>query len=337
MRLFKTARHPEFGPAPSLDPALDDRELAAARDAAANGDWEPARAAIEAADGDWERRAHRIDVLGEFGANHPGWLEAWLAAEPAGAEAAVVRARAEIARAWHARGGNWAAHTSSRAFRKFDRILRRAEGAINRAARLAFDDPSPWISSLWLTIGRGEPWSVFEHRWSELVARDPHNYLGHEARLQRSCAKWAGSHELMYEFCYAAAESAPPGSPLAVLPLQAHFEVELKELARPYGTGLVNVARLWEGERVRTDIDVAMARWLGAGPPSHALAMKARSVLARALTKARRYPEAAEQFAAIGPYVSRYPWSYEVSGPEKGFLEARKRAVRALAVDTRAG
>lgn len=329
MQFFKAANHSRFGPVPSFDPALDDGELAAARDAARWGDWEPARDVLTAAYGDWERRAHRVNVLGEFAAGHPKWLDAWSTAEPTNAALAVVRARTEIARAWNARGGGWASQTSDRAFRTFAQILNRAEGLLDRATELAFDDPSPWIWYLWLSIGREEPWPVFDHRWSELVARDPHNYLGHEARFQRTCRKWAGSHEQMYEFCRAAAESAPPGSPVAVLPLQAHFEVDLWERGRgeSRAKGMAAAVRLWRSEQVREDINVATERWLGGGAPTHALAMKARSVLARALTMAGRHQEAATHFAAIGPYVSDYPWYYEDSGAREGFLRARKRAV----------
>lgn len=329
MLLFRSASDPRFGPDPSFDAALDDHELAAARDAAAAGDWQPAREVVRAAHGDWERRVHRVEVLGEFAAEDPDWLRAWLAAEPSGAEAAVVHAKAEVCRAWNARGGAWASQTSADAFRAFARILNDAEQAIDRAVHVAVDDPSPWITYLWLTIGRGEPWALFEQRWTELVARDPHNYLAHEARFQHSCLKWAGSHELMYDFCYRAAAAAPPGSPLAVLPLQAHFEWELKETALNPTAGALKATAMWAGEQVRRDIDTAVHQWLAPGQPSHALALKARSVLARAMTKARRHAEAAEHFTAIGPYVSEYPWYYENRGAERAFLEARKQAVRA--------
>lgn len=164
------ANHARFGPAVSLDPALDDMELAAARDAASRGDWTLARDVLAVAKGDWERRAHRSEALGTLGATNQRWLRAWLEAEPGSPEAAVVQARAEVARAWNARGGGWARDTSTAAFREFHRILAGAESAIQRAVTLAGDDPSPWIWYLWLTIGQSAGWSLFEQRWSELVA-----------------------------------------------------------------------------------------------------------------------------------------------------------------------
>ncbi|WP_327005134.1 hypothetical protein OHA72_60735 [Dactylosporangium sp. NBC_01737] len=315
-------------PAVSLDHALDDLPLSAARDAALRGDWEPARTVLSEAAGDWERRAHRCEVLGTVGADHPQWLAAWAAAEPESPDAAVVLARAGVATAWNARGSGWARNTSAAAFDRFHRILADAESAVVRATTLAADDPSPWIWYLWLTIGRGDGRPVFERRWKELLTRDPHNYLGHEARFQFSCRKWSGDHERMYDFCRTAAASAPPGSPLALLPLQAHFEFELIEADRGGEQGAARVAALWDSAEVRADIDTAKQRWLGAGPPEHALAMKSRSVLARALTRAGRFAEAAEQFAAIGPYVSEYPWYYDNGGPRHAFLAARRKARR---------
>lgn len=102
--------------------------------------------------------------------------------------------------------------------------------------------------------------------------------------------------------------TAPAGSPLALLPLQAHFEWELKETALNQTAGELKATAMWASDQVRRDIDTAVRQWLGPGQPSRALAMKARSVLARAMTKARRHAEAAEHFAAIGPHVSEYPW-----------------------------
>jgi hypothetical protein len=173
------------GPAVSLDHALDDLPLSAARDAALRGDWEPARAVLREAAGDWERRAHRCEVLGTAAADHPQWLAAWAAAEPESPDAAVVRARAGVAAAWNARDSGWARNTSAAAFDRFHRSLADAESAVVRATTLAAGDPSPWIWYLWLSIGRGDGRPVVERRWKELLARPPSPRCG----TARRCAQ----------------------------------------------------------------------------------------------------------------------------------------------------
>lgn len=324
---------------PDFDRCFDDLALRQARDAAVTGEWTAARDLLKETGQDWDRRGHRVDVLAATAAEHPEWLRAWRDSEPSAPDPQVVLGWAEVQRAWRARGGALARFTPQEAFAKFHEILKGAAELCRQAVHAAPDDPTPWVAVLWLAIGQEHPPEAMRAYWRELTARDPFNRLGHNAALQYWCEKWHGSHEEMYQFAREAAAAAPAGSPLAVLPLQAHFEYVLR-LRRDYDLRLENkerpstadwsrLARHWEVTDTQVDITKAVEHWLApyGGQAAHALAVHDRSILALALVKARWWAPAATEFRAMGEYACKYPWYYE-GDPEKEFLKARVKALR---------
>ncbi|ROT33016.1 hypothetical protein [Micromonospora sp. HM5-17] len=318
---WKRAKLPEV----TLDDALGDAGLVKARDLARAGDWAAVREMFAETVGDWERRALYANVLGKV---DRVWLDDWLAAAPDDPGLWVLLANREADRAGRARGAGKASETSREQFADFHYFMARAAEACERAAALNPDDPTPWIQSIWTLFGHrsGAP---FEKRFAELTARDPFSYLGHEAAVQYRTKKWFGSHGAMYELARSAAASAPPGSPLHALPVQAHIEYALREFF--WGdnpNGAEQNLEFWNSPDVVREVEAARADWLAAGPPRHPAAPKVRGVFAFVASWGERWRPALADFRELGPVASEYPWYYR-GRPAEILRACQVRAARA--------
>ncbi|MFF7245834.1 DUF4034 domain-containing protein [Embleya sp. NPDC008237] len=331
MSIFKRFRRPgpdetPAGPAFVEDPAMLDLEVAAARDfVVRTGRFEPAAQMLEQIGSNWDRRSLCAQTLADSVLKNPAWFVAWTRAQPDSADRLVVEAQVAVNAAWEARGSGWARDTSSEAFAEFARILEHAEHACLLACEAAPQDPTPWITRLWVTIGRGAPREVFEARWSELLARDPHSRFGHNSALQYLAAKWYGSHEEMYAFARKVAAAAPAGSPLALLVLQAHVEYQLRENDRDSD---FDIDAFWSHPERRADVDAALAAYPKDGAGRNPTWLHDLSILTFALAMSDRWIDLAVQFAGANNSVYEYPW-YHTS---RGFLaEAFRNAQEAVA------
>ena len=94
-------------------------------------------------------------------------------------------------------------------------------------------DPVPWRIALTHARGMQAPREVFDDYLAEAEARDPHHFGCHAQALQYLCAKWYGSHEEKFRYAERVAASAPPGSGLHALPLQAALEYRLSRPTSP--------------------------------------------------------------------------------------------------------
>ena len=345
----------------NMDPALGDLALAEARDALASGEWGPAREVLaETRQGEdaprWDRRSHRVRVLAEAVANS-SWVERWQVLEPVNPDAALLRAQEETVRALRAvlsgaggagsfgdfgefggSGGSGMADTVAEARRQCE-----------HAAEMAPDDPTPWVVMLTLARaadfaaradsagsadsarstdhGRNASRDDFWRCWQEMRARDAFNRDGHHEALTYLFAAWAGSHSEMYDFAYWLAGQAPPGSPLAVLPLIGHAEVYRAATAGVAPARRPSPHAHWRRRLVSTDIDRVLRSWLGSATVPHAQADLDRNYLLHAMVHSGRADtdEARALFDAIGSHAMRVPWSY-TGDPESSFLYWREQA-----------
>jgi hypothetical protein len=317
----------------NFDPALGDFALAQARDALAQGNWEAprdllagGRTATTGGRPDWDRRSHRVRVLAESVANS-AWVESWQVLDPMNADAALLRAQVETFRVLRSAGGSAATVRESAAAD--------ALALCNHAAEMAPEDPTPWVVMLTLAraAGRtsaGSGRDEFWRRWQEMRRRDEFNRDGHHEALAYLCASWCGSHVEMYDFAYWLASQAPPGSPLAVLPLVAHAEAY-----RAMAAGLPARAQPsphvhWENPQVVADVDRVLRSWLGSASVTHAQADMDRNYLLHALVFSGRGhgPEARALFEAVGSHATRIPWTY-TGDAETSFLYWRQQAFEA--------
>ncbi|MER6534070.1 hypothetical protein ABT215_09690 [Streptomyces sp900105755] len=300
-------------PAAQLDSgsAGPDPEADAVAAAALAGDWRRAAAYLAGAGRDWDLRWYRLGVLVHAAAEDDAWLKAWRTEYPGDPSAALVHADSLVVLAGQVRGANLAKNTTTEQFEGFHRLLAEALPACREAAWMAPEDPCPWIAQITVALGLGWSHDDFRALWAEITARDPHHFGAHMSALQYWCAKWRGSHELMYAFAGQAAAAAPQGSLLPVLPLYALMEHAVREPKAP----------VYDQPFVQTAVDATLDA-VDRVPAGHHRLPTVRHLLADTLFQTKRYPEAVEQFRAVGGYVGSPPWSYSAN-PVKAFVFAR--------------
>ncbi|MDX3516618.1 hypothetical protein [Streptomyces scabiei] len=296
---------------PGQEPAL-----AAVR----GGDWKAAAKLMHDAGRDWERRSFTAYLLGEIAAKEDDWLLAWEADRPDDPDAAVVRARSTVVLAWDLRGGKKAAYTTGEQFDGFHRMLERSREEIGRAAALGPDDPTPYVTEIWVALGLGYPHSEMDRLWAEVTARDPYHYEAHFSALQYWCAKWRGSERLAAEFAERAAARAPLGSLLTAFPLIAHFEHDTSD-----DNDVDRTPRMIG----RVDAGLADA---AAADAAHPRLPELRHLLAYYLALQDRDDAALEQFRLVDGYVNALPWRYRGGGEATAAFYCRIRNASARAV-----
>ncbi|MFG2692824.1 hypothetical protein [Kitasatospora sp. NPDC048407] len=311
----------QYGLVPSaeLDPGragpplalLRRKELEALADSCLAGGWRAAAAYVVAAGEDWDERWSRLDFLTRVAAERDEWLTAWRESGTEACAATTVYARLLVQRAWEARGSALAHQVPAGHLTAFKSLLAEANTAAREAAVLDPRDPGPW--AVLVTTARGVPLSNrrFRALWQELTARAPHHVGGHWQAMQYWCAKWHGSDAQMLRFAEQAVRTAPAGSVLPGLYLQA-----LTELEQRHGLyGLPDAGRLGE-------LLPAVASALDAVPTPHDQLPLLRHLLAHFALVARQPALALEQFRLLGPWCGAHPWT-STSHPVRAFDHAR--------------
>ncbi|MFF8725279.1 hypothetical protein ACF073_02160 [Streptomyces sp. NPDC015171] len=273
-------------------------EWGTALTAVRNGSWQPAADLLAAIGRDWDRRSAFAYQLAELAAEEDTWLLAWEAERREDPDAAVVRARSTVILAWNLRGAKRAQYTTREQFDSFHRTLASAREEVAKASALNPDDPTPFITEIWVALGLGYPNAEMDKLWAEITARAPHHYEAHYSALQYWCAKWQGSKRLAFEFAERAAADAPRGSLLTALPLIAHFEHDDSDDTAADNTPEM-VAR----------VEAALAD-AAAADPAHPRLPELRHLLAFYLHLQDRNEAALEQFKLVDGYVNALPWRY---------------------------
>ncbi|WP_328870239.1 hypothetical protein OHT76_09105 [Streptomyces sp. NBC_00287] len=298
--------------AQTLDGALDDLELAAARAALAQGRWQTARTLLAHTADDWDRRGHRVSVLAQEPYSAP-WAREWLLAEPESADARVLLALAQVRRALRGK-------------EKPDR----AREACHTAAAHAPADPTPWLGLLMLTRGTGteeEALKLFE----EVRRRHADHHHAHHLMVARLAERHPAVgpdplHEV-YDFANGAAERAPADSPLAILPVIAHAERYRVLAAAGHEPADPAASGHWAGRRARQVMKAAFDWWLEWEHEGHPRRLVDLNFLAHAKYCEGRGAEAAALFHRIGEHATPAPWSYPDRDPYPAFRTARDNAL----------
>lgn len=197
---------------------LVDPELALAVAEANEGRWEAGAELLASTRGHWARRDEVMRALAGCVEVNQAFLRRWQEKDGSNPDLASLRSIALVHLAWRARGSRRANETSDEQAAGFHRYLLEADEAVDVAAGLLPEDPTPWMARVMIARGLGYDHDRFREAWGELVARDPHHRGGHVQALQYWCAKWRGSHELMMAFAEEAMRSHPS---LAALPMMA--------------------------------------------------------------------------------------------------------------------
>ncbi|MER5886887.1 hypothetical protein ABT160_23950 [Streptomyces sp. NPDC001941] len=272
-------------------------DLAAAADAAAYGDWEPAARLLRATakTGDREGQYAYTSTLARLAAEDDGWLLAWEAARPASPQAAAVRALGTVGRARRARGADRA-------------LVERARAEVARAAELDPADPTPLVGEVALALEAEYPHEEARALFARITEHAPHHYAAHRAALRYWGARGRGSADLSARFAAEAAAGAPPGGLLHALPLVSRYEHEAS------------------GPTARALVD-ALAADVAAADPEHPWLAEVRLLLAWSLVEQGRYAEAVEQFRATDGYAGAFPWTGRPD-PALALSRARDKALR---------
>lgn len=299
------------GPPPA---ALRLKEMQGIADAAWEGDWRQADAHVEAAGQDWDERWSRQDLLVEIACRDDEWLMQWREAQPGNCTAATVHARLLLHHAWEIRGNEYAHAVPAERMARFRELLPASFEAARRAALLSSEDPGPWVVMITAARALRYTHEQFRPLWEELTARAPHHYQGHGQALQYWCAKWCGSNRAMLAFAERAVRSAPPGSPLAAVHLQALREIEIR-------SGAAAVPSTSAAKELLVDVARSLAQASDAVDEEPQL----RHVLAHYLGRAGLHDAALEQFRLIGPWCGAQPWASQ-DDPAAAFDLARRTA-----------
>ncbi|MFI1969059.1 hypothetical protein BLA24_26465 [Streptomyces cinnamoneus] len=296
--------------------SFPDPEADAVVAALARGDWQPAAQALAATGTDWERRSALVGIVAGEAAKDDAWLRAWEAARPGDPAAAVVKASAKVTVAWDIRGAAWAKDTTAEQFAGFHRMLAEAREDFDRAVSLAApEDPTPYAAQIALYKGLGAPHEEMRKLWAEVTARAPYHFGAHRSALLYWYPRWHGSDELVREFAWGAARTAPPGHLMTLLPL-LHWHDHLDDDAPDVAYRSVDLTIMVDAALM----DVAACR------PDHPRLAEARHFLAFILTTQERYAEAVEQFRRVDGHVGAEPWAYAPE-PAEAFCQVRDAAI----------
>ncbi|EGX56511.1 hypothetical protein SZN_27526 [Streptomyces zinciresistens K42] len=306
---------------PDFDPDCGDAALTSARQDIVIGRWQGLRELLRATGSDWAVRGHRVRLLAQA-CTGSSTAESWLAAEPDGADALVLRAATETARAFNM------AIAAGRGVPIDQRRVDTAVLSCLQAAERGPDDPTPWISLI--SVARLYPQGVRRQElarwWDELHRRDPFSMEGHLQVLHYYSSRWHGTHGLMYDFARDAAGVAPPGCPLPVLVQYARVEEFRYALdSARGGQASVGLGQHWNNDGAVSDVRRTWERWIRGRAGSAVSPAELRDVnhLAHAACHAGAHDIAASLFRMLGPRATRSPWAY-TGDADKQFVKWRK-------------
>lgn len=291
----------------AADPTLGDPEaqrlLAGLKE---RQDWPAVHAFLEG-QRDWWERAFYVGVLeGHVSAGRDGaWLDAWMREHPTSSLPHLLQGAALLQWAWEARGSGTSDTVSAEGRRLFLERLAQAETALQRAAELDPEDPTPFSFLITVTMGLQHPLDVTAAYFHEAVRRDRFHLPTHFALLYRLTEKWGGSHEAMFEYARSTVAELPDGHPLHLLLVEAHvmrFEYFAFD-GDPFGR-----ARYLRKPDVQADIEGAYARMVGSPawvePPHDSSANEFAFYFWRVGDNARL----ASELARMRHHVTDSPW-----------------------------
>ncbi|GAB7106384.1 hypothetical protein JCM4814A_46980 [Streptomyces phaeofaciens JCM 4814] len=293
---------------PDFDPDCGDASLSSARHDIVIGRWQGLRELLRTTGPDWLARGHRVRLLAQA-CTDSSTVETWLAAEPHSADALVLRAATETARAFSL------AIAAGRGVGIDQQRIDAAVLACLSAAEAYLDDPTPWISLI--SVARLYPSGVRRQElarwWDELHRRDPYSMEGHLQVLHYYSSRWHGSHGLMYDFARDAAGVAPRGCPLPVLVQYARVEEFRSALDTAHSRSTaVGRGQHWTNDGAVSDLRRTWERWMVGRPRRSIRPGELRDInyLAHAACSADAVDVATPLLEFLGPRATRTPWSY---------------------------
>nr|WP_184979659.1 hypothetical protein [Sphaerisporangium rubeum] len=297
---------------PWTDDVLDEAVHALGR-----GHLEYALPALVGSRGDHEVRALRVEALGRAAVGLTGGIEALLSRDRANPDLWLWLARVRIEEAWHVKPDVRARAVQADRLQMYQRAMESARTPLHTAARLAPDDPVPWICLLWMAIGLEWPRRERDEIYEEAMARAPRLYATAVARLVSLSPGWGGTTQEMLAFARASATRARTGDPMSALLPLAYFEYMSAER--------VSRSRLWDSFEVQRELTVAAGLWHdGRGGPPHPRAVEAHNAFGAAFYLADMRRPARGHLSRTAGRFSTLPWSH-LGDPAKEYGKACSR------------
>lgn len=240
---------------------------------------------------DWDRRTHRIDVLADFlTASH--LPRSWAAREPRSADALVLHA--------------WTMVADARAQGRPEDASEATDLCL-RAAEIAPDDPTPWVTLL--AVARLQRWAQPQAFgvWNEVLARDRWNREAYLGMLGYLSPEEGGSRIQVLEFVDTLCARMPANAPCAGIELTAQVLQYHSVLGRGGFEALV-ARNHWSHAMAAQALDRVAHTWPQPGFLRHAKALADLNLLAYALMAADRRRDAAPVFEVLGGIVTSWPW-----------------------------
>ncbi|MBU7596669.1 hypothetical protein JGS22_003200 [Streptomyces sp. P38-E01] len=302
---------------PGPDPELVDALAEVRR----TQDWRPAAQllALTSGGGDWELRWQRVQSLAgaaamelrqaraegapvdappadgpenvsfskEPKAADARWLRHWRAEQPQDPGGAQVYAQFLV---WQALSDPGSADHRI--------VLEEARNVAHEAAALSAEDPTPYITELFVARSLSYRKADFESLWHQVTRRSRDHMGAHLAALPYWSEKWHGSREEAYGFAQSAAGAAPAGSLLPALPLFAVYE-HLPD---------ANLVRsMYQSKTIEDAIEAAEFA-VDSVADDHPVRPHVLHLLICFLVRAERYEEAMEALRIVDGYVGAVPW-----------------------------
>lgn len=283
--------------APDFDPAAAVPDAARWREAVRTKDW-PALEAAFAELADVDDRAFAVSVIAELEGAEV-FLREVAEREPSGLARVLLAAR-WTAQGWQARTGARARHVSAGQFALFHEFLRKAEQLLIDVVARHPDDGPAWSQRIQTAIGLQLGQSEARRRYARLAAHHPRFLHAQRRMVQQLSPKWGGSWDAVFAFARERAAEAPPGSPAAVLIVDAHLEQWVDNGGNHLQRADVRQELVEAAERSVLHPDFRAGYWEAA----------VRNTFAMAFGLSGGHGRAAEQFRALGTLATKLPWAY---------------------------
>lgn len=239
---------------------------------------------LEETGNDWDRRCHRVTVLAEAA---PALARGWRERRPRDPHALVLHAWGEVA-------------TDPR--------------SALATCRLAVDalpaDPTPWVAALAALRRLGRPSREITPVWREISARDTWHREAHLQILGYLSPEEQGSQTALREFLGDVVAVMPQDAPPVCVPLIAAVRQYHRDLDSG-GIRAIGASRHWSQAHLAPLLDHAVRHWPRPGHLRHAATVADLGVLAYALTRAGRGPEATHVLTATDGLVTAWPWEHD--------------------------
>lgn len=228
-------------------------------------------------------------------------------------DALALLAETLLQKAWAVRGQGRVATVKKDAWAVFHSMLEEADEIGRAALDLVPGDAVAATTRLNIGRGLGLPDDEWWARLEEARKQEPFLYPAHLQMLQALCAKWYGSHEIMFAFARQVAREAPAGSPVGVVLAIAHLEYWATE----------NRYAVPDADRALL-IDAA-GRWVAGGEPAlaHPQAPGAHQMFAWLLRD--DLPRVNFHLTRARGRMDFFPWAYLGDG-DRPFRKLMARA-----------